>query len=179
MTAELAEDPIESMLDVAVDVRCAGWSQALPSAADVCRRAAAAALACADIPFDGVEISVVLADDAFIRTLNRQWRDKDAPTNVLAFPTGDERAGPDGPWLLGDVIVAFETTRREAEAEGKPLDHHLAHLVVHGVLHLLGYDHLADEDAKQMEGLEIVALDRLGIGDPYGAPDPDDRHPLR
>lgn len=179
MTIELARGPVPSTLDVAVDVRCADWSDALPAVAEICRRAAAAALDCACIAPDEVEISVVLADDAFIHDLNRHWRDRDAPTNVLAFPSGDERDGCGGPWLLGDVVVAFGTMRREAAAEGKPLDRHLAHLVVHGVLHLLGYDHIADDEAKRMEGLEIVALDRLGIDDPYGPLPPDARHPLR
>ena len=174
MTAELVTAPDTATLDVAVDLRCKGWTAALPAVDDVCRRAAAAALAAADIPPEDIEISLVLADDAFIRALNRQWRDKDAPTNVLAFPCSDSREA-DGIWLLGDVVVAFETTRREADAAGKPLGHHLAHLVVHGVLHLLGYDHVSDEEANEMEALEVVALNRLGIEDPYSPIEPDSR----
>ena len=128
---------------------------------------------------EGIEISIVLADDAFVRELNRQWRGKDAPTNVLAFPCSDGREEGDGIWLLGDVVVALETTRREAESEGRRLDHHLAHLVVHGVLHLLGYDHNSDDEATRMEKLEIAALGRLGIGDPYRHCAADGRLPSR
>ena len=109
------------------------------------------------------------ADDAFVRELNRTWRNMDVPTNVLAFPcsSGDERAGVGAERLLGDVIVAFQTTQREAVELHLPLEHHFAHLIIHGVLHLLGYDHIIDSDAVIMEKLEVEALARLGIGDPY------------
>jgi probable rRNA maturation factor len=174
-----ATGSVATALDVAVDPRCAAWSGALPAAGDICRRAAAAALTTADIAPEDVEISVVLADDAFVRDLNRQWRGKDTPTNVLAFPCADERGADGGVWLLGDVVVAFETALREAETEARRLDHHLTHLVVHGVLHLLGYDHISDDDADRMEKLEIAALDRLGIENPYSPSMPEARHPLQ
>ena len=179
MTTERLMEPPTLPLDVAVDMRCPAWSTALPAAEGVCRSAAAAALACAGVVADNIEISVVLADDDFIRNLNREWRDKDVPTNVLAFPCEEEPGSGDDVWLLGDVIVALETTQREAAGEGKPLGDHLSHLIVHGVLHLLGYDHLSDDDANEMEGLEIVALDRLGIENPYGRVSGDARHPVR
>jgi len=123
------------------------------------------------------ELSLVLGDDALVRGLNRLYRRKDAPTNVLSFPalTDAERARarkPGRPALLGDVVVAFETSRREAAALGKPLADHLAHLVVHGTLHLLGYDHALARDAARMERLEAAVLAGLGIADPYGAPRP-------
>ena len=108
----------------------------------------------------GAELSLVLADDATVRALNKQWRRQDKPTNVLSFPGGD-------PIMLGDVIVAFETVRREAADQGKTLGDHLSHLVVHGVLHLLGHDHVQDCDADVMEGLERRVLAGLGIADPY------------
>lgn len=109
---------------------------------------------------DGSEISIVLTDDAHIRTLNRDYRHKDKPTNVLSFPQdlGD---------MLGDVILALETLQRESLEQEKTFEQHLTHLTVHGTLHLLGYDHENDEDAAEMESLEIKILALLGIKNPY------------
>ena len=112
------------------------------------------------------EISVVLCDDAFIRELNRKWRGRDEPTNVLSFPAGGDPASAS---LLGDIVIAFETALREAVAAGKPLRDHVAHLLVHGFLHLIGHDHEEAAEAELMEALERVSLARLGIADPYGA----------
>ncbi|MET0924792.1 MAG: rRNA maturation RNase YbeY [Xanthobacteraceae bacterium] len=128
------------------------------------RRALAAAAAL--VPSDG-ELAVVLTDDAAIRALNRDWRGKDAATNVLSFPAKEARPDRRAPRLLGDIVIAYETVAREAAAEGKPFIHHLAHLAVHGFLHLVGYDHEANEDADAMEGLEIAILARLEVPDPY------------
>lgn len=105
-------------------------------------------------------MSLLFTDAAGIRELNARYRGKDRPTNVLSFPQ------PSGP-LLGDVILAAEIVRQEAALAGKRLEDHIAHLVVHGFLHLLGYDHEVDADAEKMEELERVALNRLGIADPY------------
>jgi probable rRNA maturation factor len=123
------------------------------------------------------EISIVLADDTLLRSLNRRWREKDGPTNVLSFPAQDFSRGltatapiPGLAMPLGDVVLAFETVRREAVVQGKALGDHLAHLVVHGALHLLGFDHMTDEDASRMEGLERQALRVMGIADPYLLP---------
>lgn len=110
------------------------------------------------------EISVLFCDDAFIRGLNRQWRGTDKPTNVLAFPT---RGEPRMRSLLGDIIIAFETTAREASKAGKPLRDHVAHLLVHGFLHLIGHDHTGAAEAATMEALECTILGRLGIANPY------------
>ena len=118
-----------------------------------------------DTPPD-VEVSLVLCDDAFIRALNKTWRGKDQPTNVLSFPTEATAPGA-GPALLGDIVVAFETSAREAAEEGRGLDDHLAHLIVHGMFHLLGYDHEDEREADVMEGLEVRALEMLGIASPY------------
>ena len=116
------------------------------------------------------ELAVMLTDDAGIRTLNRNWRGIDKPTNVLSFPalqpTGS--GGPDeAPRMLGDIAIAYETMRREADDEQKPFDHHLSHLAIHGFLHLMGYDHETDDDAEAMESLEQEILAQLGIPDPY------------
>jgi probable rRNA maturation factor len=113
------------------------------------------------------ELAIVLTDDSAIRALNRDWRGKDEPTNVLSFPAQEPCADRRVPRMLGDIVIAYETAAREAEAEGKPLMHHLAHLAVHGFLHLVGYDHEASEAADAMERLEVAILARLGVPDPY------------
>ena len=174
------------MPEIAPSSPCAAWATALPEAEAVAMQAAAAAFAAADaatgaaaLPMaralrgrDQVEIAVVLADDAEVRGLNADWRGQDKPTNVLSFPAMEPddvtRQPPEMPVLLGDVVLAFETCAREAGEQGKSLGHHLAHLVVHGTLHLLGYDHETDEEAGVMEPLETHVLAGLGIADPYG-----------
>ena len=115
----------------------------------------------------GAELAIVLTDDSAIRQLNRLWRGIDAATNVLSFPS--KRAAGEPPHL-GDIVLAYETVAREASAEGKPFAHHLAHLVVHGFLHLIGYDHDKDSDAEAMEQTERKILSRLNIPDPYRHP---------
>jgi probable rRNA maturation factor len=112
----------------------------------------------------GAELSIVLCDDSFIRTLNRKWRDCDAATNVLSFPTpGDVTARSS----LGDIVIAYETAAREAQQEGKSFEDHVIHLLVHGFLHLIGYDHQDEAEAADMERLERDILGSLGIDDPY------------
>jgi probable rRNA maturation factor len=113
------------------------------------------------------ELAIVLTDDAAIRTLNRRWRKRDRPTNVLSFPAPPEPAGASRRRLLGDVVIAYETTAREAAAEGKLVKNHVSHLAVHGFLHLLGYDHESEEEAQEMESLERAILSTLGIPDPF------------
>jgi probable rRNA maturation factor len=144
--------------------------QAEPDAETVIHRAIATAAEMVDADIGETELAIMLTDDAGIRTLNSNWRGIDKPTNVLSFPalppTG--AAGPDdAPRMLGDIAIAYETTRREADDEQKPFDHHLSHLAVHGFLHLIGYDHETDNDAEAMEALEAVILAQLGIPDPY------------
>jgi probable rRNA maturation factor len=114
----------------------------------------------------GAEVSILLTDDATVRTLNRSWRKQDKPTNVLSFPAATPAGLGKAP-MLGDIAVAFETVAREAHADGKTLDDHLLHLVVHGFLHLLGFDHLDDAEAGIMEDYERKILGSLGISDPY------------
>lgn len=121
-----------------------------------------------------LSVSLLFADDAEVRELNREWRGKDKPTNVLSFPMLEREEllalSPEGPpELLGDLALALETCTREAAEKGISLEHHVAHLIVHGLLHLAGYDHeISAEDARTMELLEIKALAQMGIADPYG-----------
>ncbi len=146
--------------NVAVTVE-GGWHPA--EAAGPALRAAAATLAHA-APATSVELSLLLTGDARMRALNRDYRGRNQPTNVLAFPAETAASGV-APRLLGDVVVAYETAAREARAAGKPLADHLCHLVVHGTLHLLGYDHGINAEAEAMEALERRILHGLGIDD--------------
>jgi probable rRNA maturation factor len=149
--------------------------QAEPDAEAVIHRAIAAAAESVDAGVGEAELAVMLTDDAGIRTLNSNWRGIDKPTNVLSFPAlqATGRGGPDdAPRMLGDIAIAYETTRKEADDEQKPFDHHLSHLAVHGFLHLIGYDHEKDADAEAMETLEQEILAQLGIPDPYADRDP-------
>lgn len=130
----------------------------------------AAGAVTAELALEGdSELSLLFTDDAHIQTLNREWRGKDKPTNVLSFPAFEVTPEDALPPMLGDIALAFETVSSEATLEEKPFDHHLCHLLVHGILHLLGYDHeTGDDDAEEMEQLERQILSRLAIPDPYG-----------
>jgi probable rRNA maturation factor len=159
--------------DVLVVAEC--W-QTEADAEAVIHRAIAAAAEIANADHGEAELAVMLTDDDGIRTLNSNWRGIDKPTNVLSFPalqpTGP--VGPDdAPRMLGDIAIAYQTTRKEADDEQKPFEHHLSHLAVHGYLHLIGYDHENDADAEIMENLETEILAQLGIPDPYADRDPD------
>jgi probable rRNA maturation factor len=113
------------------------------------------------------ELSVQFTDDAHVRLLNAGWRGKDKPTNVLSFPAFPHGVRGAFPPLLGDIVLAAETVAAEALAERKPLADHIAHLIVHGILHLIGYDHESDAEAEEMENLERLILAGLGVPDPY------------
>jgi probable rRNA maturation factor len=115
---------------------------------------------------DGAEVSVRLVDDNDIRALNARWRGLDGPTNVLSFPAA-QPGSLAGSLLLGDIVVAYETAKREALDEGVALSDHVAHLIAHGFLHLLGFDHRDAEEAERMEGLEIRILAEVGVANPY------------
>jgi len=154
------------------------WLEVLPQCPALCRDTTLAVLATLDYDRLGgaLEIGVRLSDDGELRTLNRQYRHIDAATNVLSFPASDCVAGalpaapPAGaPLALGDIVLGLETVRAEADNQGKTLIDHLRHLVVHGVLHLAGYDHQVDQEAATMEGLEREILAGLGVANPYGA----------
>ena len=153
--------------DVLIVAEC--WD-AEADAEAVIRRAIEAAASMVENDVADAELAVMLTDDAGIRTLNNNWRGIDKPTNVLSFPAlqPEGPVGPDdAPRMLGDIAIAYETTRKEADDEHKPFDHHLSHLAVHGFLHLIGYDHENDADAEAMEALEVNILAQLGIPNPY------------
>ena len=116
-----------------------------------------------------IEVGVRLVDDGAIRGLNRDWRGRDKPTNVLSFPLGEPVpvGDPALPWLIGDIVMSFDTVVAEAERDGKPLDHHVAHLAIHATLHLIGHDHEDEAEAEAMEAAEVKLLAGLGIPDPY------------
>jgi probable rRNA maturation factor len=168
-------------LDISFSLEAGDWEAAVTDVEQLVEAAARAAFEAAERPEilgnAPAEMSLVLADDALVQALNRDYRDKDKPTNVLSFAllddlddTDDALARDEGmPILIGDVILAFETVQREAREQGKSIKDHLAHLVIHGVLHLLGYDHQSDPDADRMERLETSILARMGIADPYSA----------
>lgn len=154
------------MSEIDITYQCPRWQSLQGDLAGAVHAAAEAALAGPDGAAETeYELSIVLADDAFVQQLNRQYRNIDQPTNVLSF-SADEEDEP-GIRLLGDVVLAYDTVLQEAQEMGKPVLHHLSHLVVHGILHLLGFDHAAEPEAQQMEAREIAILARLGIADPY------------
>ena len=136
--------------------------------------AARATLTALDLDPDGFEIAILACDDARIAELNGDFRDKPTPTNVLSWPSEErdpeelpEPGMPGMPEELGDIAIAWETCLREAGEQDKPLSAHLTHLIVHATLHLLGYDHIRDEDATVMETLEVEILGKLGVANPY------------
>ena len=178
MTPEPKPDlPVSPPLVIDIAMPCAAWAAAGIDAAAIAERALGAAFA------DGVrhraitlsgpaEASLMLTDDATITGFNRDWRGQDKPTNVLSFAAMDDaddavEMPPGAERLLGDIVIAFETTDAEARRDGKTLADHLSHLCVHGMLHLLGFDHETDADAEEMEALETEILATLGIDNPY------------
>jgi probable rRNA maturation factor len=158
--------PSSAPLTADILVTAACW-RAEPDAEALVQRAIAAAVQHACLSASGAEIAIVLTDDSGIRTLNREWRGINKPTNVLSFPAAQPPGGDAQTRMLGDIAIAYETTRREAETENKPFAHHLSHLAVHGFLHLVGHDHENDADAGKMENLERTILASLGVPDPY------------
>jgi probable rRNA maturation factor len=145
-----------------IEIEDAAWTAAQADAEALTRRTADAVLAYERL--SDRNLTILLTNDLAVRALNARFRQQDKPTNVLSFP-----ALPNPEQHLGDVALAYETCAREAADQGKPLADHLQHLVAHGVLHLLGYDHMTDPEAQEMEGLERVVLASLGVSDPYAA----------
>lgn len=135
------------------------WQTGCPNLETFCQRALEAAFA---NTANTAHVDVLLTDDVTLARLNTDWRNKEGPTDVLSFPAEENPAG-----FLGDIAIAYGISLRDAEAGGKSLPDHLAHLLIHGMLHLCGYDHVNDEEAEIMESLERAALSTLGIADPY------------
>ncbi|MGZ9096710.1 MAG: rRNA maturation RNase YbeY [Micavibrio sp.] len=166
------------MINVDISIETPSWESACPDYESLVQKAIDAVFTQSPVARDllqkGIEpdISVVLADDAAVQTLNRDYRNKDKPTNVLSFAQLDSEAGwiaPDqpGPCALGDLVLAYETVLRESQEGEKPFESHFIHLIVHGTLHLLGYDHIDDVEAETMESLEIQILKSMYIENPY------------
>jgi len=166
------KNPPQIEVQIDVIVRSARWRKR-PTAKTIVKKAVlAAAIAASTRP---IELAIVLSNDSAIRALNRDWRGKNAPTNVLSFPVPGQpprRARgkrPNPSPYIGDIVIAYETVAREAKAQDKPFGYHLAHLAIHGFLHLHGYDHENDREAQTMERLERQILARLAIPDPYAS----------
>ena len=145
-----------------------GWAGALDDIDALTQACARAAMTLE--PALNAEIALLLCDDKAIQALNKRFRHKDTPTNVLAFPTGDQSGGS-----LGDIALARETCVREALTQNIALRDHAAHLIIHGMLHLIGYDHGDDDEARVMEGRESMILKTMGIADPYNGAQTGDR----
>ncbi len=168
MTAPI---PVAPSIDIDIDPV---WTETVDWEALAAAAAGAAAAVAPELAHDSMLVSLVMADDDEVQALNKQWRAKDKPTNVLSFPmlSRDEvlraAAGPDAPAMLGDMILAHGVCTREAAEKGIPVTAHASHLIVHGLLHLAGYDHEDGEaQAEEMEALERKALALLGLADPY------------
>ncbi|MCR9268669.1 MAG: rRNA maturation RNase YbeY [Hyphomonadaceae bacterium] len=147
------------MIDLELRVEATAWAELVPELEQVCQRAIDAGAAQKQ---SAGAVSLLLTDNAEIQTLNRDWRGKDKPTDVLSFP-----ADPLDEPFLGDIAIALGVTQEDAKSRAIGLDQHLSHLLIHGVLHLLGHDHKDDTEAAEMEALEVAALASLGWPDPY------------
>ena len=171
MTSEIEVNP-PAAPQIDISVQDPEWN-AMGDVEDIINKAAQTALTAALIPrfAEGrdLEVSVVLANDDLMQTLNREYREKDKPTNVLTFASLDDEEGlpTEGVLNLGDVILSFQTLEQESQEQGKFLLDHVKHMTVHGMLHLLGYDHETEDDATDMETLEIRILEKLGVQNPY------------
>ena len=166
-----APPPEKTSSEIHLDVRAQSrrWHELgkLPALRALLNEALEAGIAVAPRkPMPGAELSLLLTDDKRIRIVNRDWRGFDKATNVLSFPAAPPERVARSP-LLGDIVIAYETVLREAEAESKSVTDHLRHLAIHGLLHLLGEDHETEAEARRMEALEVAALARLGVADPY------------
>lgn len=163
MTAVERDDPVPPALNVDVIFEDPRW-QDIPDAEETVIRAARAAFASHGTQAAETELAVLLTGDDALHEMNRRWRGKDMPTNVLSFPADDVARAMGH---LGDIALSCDTLAREAAADAKPLTHHMQHLVIHGVLHLLGFDHMTETQADAMEALERAILAGLGVPDPY------------
>ena len=151
-------------LDLRIDAD--GWKQ-FDDLEEIIRKSFNAALESVDLLPTTASATIILSDNSAIEKLNRQWRDKDTATNILSFPAPDGEKTETGLDYLGDMILAYDVVNKEALQQSKALETHLCHLVIHGALHLLGYDHIADDEADKMEDLERTAMTALKLPDPY------------
>lgn len=153
---------------VVVSINDSAWTRSCREIESVCRTAASAVLAAemARPPAPGGEVCIILSDDATVRGLNRVYRGKDQGTNVLSFATSRPPV-PELAYPLGDIVLGYSTVEEESRRFDRPLEHHVQHLVVHGCLHLLGFDHEDVDEAEAMEALETIILAGLGVPDPY------------
>lgn len=164
--------PRPQSLSIAIRTQSRRWREFADLRKRVTEATEAALAVCEVKPLTGAELSLLMTDDKRIRIVNRDWRGFDKATNVLSFPAASPERIATSP-VLGDIVLAYETVLREAQSEGKSPGDHLSHLVIHGLLHLLGEDHETESEAIRMEGLEIAALARLGIADPYAGTEPE------
>jgi len=155
-------------MDIIVSTPCRAWLTDLPDAVATGKRVVRLTLAQADLECDIIEVGVTLTDNVEMRTLNRNHRQQDKPTNVLSFGgKGPNVCHYAGPLLLGDIVLAHGVLLEEAEKQGKCPHDHYCHLLVHGTLHLLGHDHREEKEAAEMEAKEVSILAGIGIADPY------------
>jgi len=154
-----------------ISIAQGGWPSDCEDRIEACVKAALVHCQ-TDIGERAFELSILLSNDEQVQALNREYRGKDKPTNVLSFPAL-ECAAPGhlllepGPLHLGDIVLAYGVVAREAQAQGISFDDHLSHLIIHGVLHLIGFDHMENDEAEEMETLEITILKEFGIANPY------------
>lgn len=158
----------QPIVDIQIAVEADGWPDE-DALGRLVSGAVGAALSRLGIsPAASTELSLLFADNEAVCEINAHWRGIRKPTNVLSFPAAEDIDPTHLPPVLGDIVLAFETVSSEAALENKPFDHHLSHLVVHGLLHILGYDHQSDDEAAEMETMETAILAKLAIPDPYG-----------
>ncbi len=164
----------ESIAEIEIIIDAPSWRDALPECESITCQTVQTVLEHLEVSTMAIEVSLVLANDALIQEKNKRYRGKDQPTNVLAFPAMQnplnwlsQMKSTGTPFVIGDIFLAIETIQQEASAQAKPLQDHFSHLIVHGVLHLFGYDHQVDGDAEKMEALEIKILGEMGIKNPY------------
>lgn len=159
----------EPKLNIVLETEDPRWLRALPNVSLLLEKALPLALSGLPAGNRTIEVGVRLVDDATIQGLNRDWRGRDKPTNVLSFPLGDP--GPvtdqDFPWLIGDIVMSYDTVVAESIRDMKPLEHHVVHLAIYAALHLIGHDHEDEAEADAMEAAEVSLLANLGIPDPY------------
>ncbi len=153
-------------MNVTIDADDAAWG-AVADLEALTRRAVAATVDRLGLRHESMEVSILFTDDTEMAALNRRWRGKDGPTNVLSFPADDAVLPAEGPRPIGDIVLAAETVARECAEQLKSMSDHATHLLVHGLLHLFGHDHRDDAEADAMEALEVEILSTLAIGNPY------------